>query len=297
MSADEEFEDLARRLAASADHRILRQVKPRDIFSDCADAETKLGIILDTETTGLDPKTDAIIEFAALAFTFDTEGRVCQVRGRMEALADPGRPIPPEVTRLTGITDAMVAGRSIDQGAVSQLVAPAAVVIAHHAAFDRRFVERMNQVFTTKAWACSHSEVPWSDVGIASSKLDYLAMRYGLFHDGHRGLADCEVLLEILASPFPGSADTTLKVLLDTARKPTWRLWALDSPFDMKDRLKARGYRWSDGTDGNPRAWYRDVTEEAIEEERHFLATEIYPGPCDPRCVRVTAFDRFSERV
>src|SRR3546814_8632427 len=62
----------------------------------------------------------------------------------------------------------------------------------------------------------------------------------------------------------------------------------------MKDRLKARGYRWSDGTDGNPRAWYRDVAEEAIAEERQLLATEIYPRPCEPRCVRLTAFDRFS---
>src|SRR3546814_8154797 len=147
----------------------------------------------------------------------------------------------------------------------------------------------MNQVFTPKAVACSHSGIPWSDVGIASSKLDYLAMRYGLFHDGHRGLADCEVLLEILTSPFPGSADTTLKILLDTARKPTWRLWALDSPFDMKDRLKARGYRWRDGTDGNPRAWYRDVAEEAIAEARKFLATAIYPRPACPKSGRMTA--------
>ncbi len=104
-------------------------------------------------------------------------------------------------------------------------------------------------------------------------------MRYGLFHDGHRGLADCEVLLEILAPPLPGSAEPTLKRLLDTARQPTLRVWALDSPFDMKDRLKARGCRWSNGSDGNPRAWYRDVPDIGVEDERQYLMTEVHPGP------------------
>ena len=198
---------------------------------------------------------------------------------------------------LTGITDEMFRGRSIDPGAVARIIGPAVVVIAHNAAFDWPFVEGLHPVFATKAWACSLLEIPWSVAGIGNAKLDYLAMRYGLFHDGHRGLADCEVLLEILVRPLPGSAELTLKRLLDTAREPTWRLWALDSPFEMKDRLKARGYRWSDGSDGNPRAWYRDVVDGGLEEERRYLTAEIYPRPDIPRCVRVTAFDRFSERV
>ena len=74
-------------------------------------------------------------------------------------------------------------------------------------------------------------------------------------------------------------------------------MWALNSPFEMKDRLEARGYRWSDGSDGNPRARYRDVADGVVKEEKRYLTTEIYPGPYISRCVRVTAFDRFSERV
>ncbi|MEQ8813474.1 MAG: 3'-5' exonuclease [Thalassobaculum sp.] len=296
MSDPQDSEALARRLECHLDYRVLRRVKTRDVFADPV-GDTKIGVLLDTETTGLDRREDKVIELAMIAFEFDDRGQVCQVRDRFQGFNDPGRPIPADVVELTGITDALVRDRIIDRDAVARLVGPAVVVIAHNAGFDRRFAERLHPVFSTKAWACSLAEVPWIEAGIASAKLDYLAMRYGLFHDGHRGLADCEVLLEILSRPLPGSTDPTLKRLLDTARQPTWRVWALESPFDMKDRLKARGYRWSDGSDGNPRAWYRDVVDAALEAEKQYLTTEIYPHLYIPRCVRVTAFDRFSERV
>ncbi len=296
MTDPEDSEALARCLERHLDYRVLRRVKRRDVFADPI-GDTRIGVLLDTETTGLDRREDQIIELAMIVFEFDDRGQVCGIVDRFHAFNDPGCPLPAEVVELTGITDAMVGGLAIDRDEVARIVGPAAVVIAHNAGFDRVFAERLHPVFATKAWACSLAQVPWRGAGIGSAKLDYLAMRYGLFHDGHRGLADCELLLEILARALPGSAEPTLKRLLDTARQPTWRVWALDSPFDRKDRLKARGYRWNDGSDGNPRAWYRDVPDTGLEEERRYLTTEIQPGPCVPQCVRVTAFDRFSERV
>jgi DNA polymerase-3 subunit epsilon len=65
-------------------------------------------------------------------------------------------------------------------------------------------------------------------------------------------------------------------VLLEQARKKSMRVWAEQSPFELKDALKRRGYRWSDGSDGRPRSWYVDVEESALEAEMAFLKTEIY---------------------
>jgi DNA polymerase-3 subunit epsilon len=45
-----------------------------------------------------------------------------------------------------------------------------------------------------------------------------------------------------------------LAVLLEQARKKKMRIWAEQSPFDLKDVLKRRGYRWCDGSDGRPRS-------------------------------------------
>jgi hypothetical protein len=65
-------------------------------------------------------------------------------------------------------------------------------------------------------------------------------------------------------------------------------------PFDMKDHLKARGYRWSDGSDGRPKAWWIELAEEVLDDELHYLRSEIYRWPdADPSIRRLTAFDRF----
>jgi DNA polymerase-3 subunit epsilon len=78
-------------------------------------------------------------------------------------------------------------------------------------------------------------------------------------------------------------------------RLPT--IWAEGAPFDFKDILKARGYRWNDGNDANPRSWYFDVSEDDLEEEFSYLRKEIYQGNIDIPVVKITAFDRFSDRV
>ena len=68
-------------------------------------------------------------------------------RSSWEWLEDPGFSIPPEITKITGITDKMVAGRRIDDGAVNDLVNRVVPVIAHNADFDRRFLEKRVPVF------------------------------------------------------------------------------------------------------------------------------------------------------
>ena len=61
-------------------------------------------VAVDVETTGLDSYRDEIIEVAAIVF--DEES----VLEEWSSLVDPGRDIPPFITRLTGITQEMVAG-------------------------------------------------------------------------------------------------------------------------------------------------------------------------------------------
>ena len=291
-----ELEETAAALEASGEYRVLRRLPQRDRYHDDDGTPTKIGIILDTETTGLDPLKEEVIELCMVKFEFDAAGRIYRVLETFTQLQEPTTPVSAEITKLTGITQEMVAGQAIDAAAVAAFAEPATVVIAHKASFDRRFAERAWEVFRHKAWACSIEQVDWKGEGLAGAQLAYLLMGCGLFHDAHRATDDCRALLEVLSRPLPASGELALKRLLDTARKATIRISALNSPFELKDALKVRGYRWSDGSEGRLKAWWIDVSEDALDAEIAFLHTEIYRRQVELPMTRLTAFERFSER-
>ncbi|WP_414474697.1 3'-5' exonuclease [Microvirga sp. M2] len=288
------FELAADSLEASGQYRILRRLLPRPVItSRIALPGEKLAVIVDTETTGLDHTRDEVIEIGMVAFSYDEDGRIGEVVGTFNALREPSVPITPEITRLTGITPDMVRGHSIDLNAVEAFIQPAHLVIAHNARFDRPFCERLTHGFSLKAWACSHAEISWSNLGFEGSKLGYLLSQCGWFHQGHRAVEDCHALLEVLAASLPGDAGSPMSHLLISARKALLRIWAEGSPFEMKDELKKRGYRWNDGTNGRPKSWFIEIAEDAYEMELTFLRREIYRRDVEPFTQRITAFERF----
>jgi DNA polymerase III subunit epsilon len=287
-------EAAARMLEATGDYRVLRRLQPRPIaVSRRLVPGERIAVIVDTETTGLDHAKDEVIELGMVSFTYDEEGRIGDVIGTFNALRDPTVPIGPEITRLTGITPDMVAGQALDLAAVESFIEPADLIIAHNARFDRPFCERVARAFQVKAWACSHSEIAWSGFGFEGSKLGYLLTQCGWFHQGHRAVEDCHALLEVLAAPLPSEAGLPLGHLLASAGKSRLRIWAESSPFDMKDQLRKRGYRWNDGTDGRPKSWWVEVDEEAFDTEILFLRREVYRREVEPYTQRITAFERF----
>jgi DNA polymerase III subunit epsilon len=287
-------ETWVRKLEDTGRYRILRKLLPRPVVERAASPFPRVGVLVDTETTGLDATRDEIIEIGMVAFTYDDDGRLGDVVGVFSALRQPYSPIPPEITKLTGITDDMVAGKTISIDAIEDFIAPADLVIAHNAKFDRPFCEHLSPGFGVKAWACSHSEIKWSERGFEGTKLGYLTGQCGYFHDGHRAVNDCLALFEVLAHASSSVTISAFGELLANSRKARVRIWAQNSPFDMKDILKARGYRWSDGSDGGPRSWWIDVAEEDAEEELRFLRSDIYQwADAEPPTKTLTAFERF----
>lgn len=291
-SAD--FEAAADILEASGQYRVLRRLQPRPVVTArMAAPGERVAVIVDTETTGLDHTRDEVIELGMVALSYNEDGRIGDVVGTYNALREPTVPITPDITRLTGITPEMVKGHTIDLAVVEAFIQPAHLVIAHNARFDRPFCERLAHGFSLKAWACSHAEVPWSDFGFEGSKLGYLLTQCGWFHQGHRAVEDCHALLEVLAAPLRGDAGGAMSHLLTSARKALLRIWAEGSPFDMKDNLRKRGYRWNDGTNGRPKSWFIEIAEDAYEAEMKFLRQEIYRRDVEPFTQRITAFERF----
>lgn len=297
MSSGPDLAAMAEILRASGRYRVQRRLEPRRTFSVSDGSATRTALFVDVETTGLDPSKDEIIELAMVPFTYGLDGRIFEIGEPFERFQEPKCPIPENITQLTGITDAMVAGQYIDPAEVSTFASGADLVIAHNAAFDRRFVERLSEAFTTKPWACSMSQIDWASEGYEGTKLTYLAAGAGFFYDRHRAAHDCHAAIELLATPLPKSGVLAMSQLLDQARRPGWRIWAENSPFDLKDALKARGYRWNGDSNSSPRAWYIDVEEQAREAELAFLRGEIYKREISLREHKITAYNRFSDRL
>ncbi|OWV94178.1 3'-5' exonuclease [Rhizobium sp. R693] len=286
-------EAMARHLETTGNYRILRKLIPWPVVERARPEFPRQGVILDTETTGLNHRCDEIIEIGVIAFTFNDAGEIGDVTGIYGGLQQPTLPIPPDIARLTGITDEMVAGQVINIARLKSLVEPADLIIAHNAGFDRPFCEAFSPIFADKAWACSVSEIDWSARGFEGSKLGYLIGQSGFFHDGHRAVDDCFALLEVLGQTRAGSTAAPFADLYRASQRLRVRIYAENSPFDMKEYLKARGYRWSDGSDGRPKSWWVELPGEKLDEELHFLRAEIYRWDADPPVKYLTAVDRF----
>lgn len=289
-------EAMAEVLDGHPDYRVLRRLKPRREFGHKRQGEIAKVLILDTETTGLDSSKDRLIELALILVDVDkATGLPLQVQEVFDELEDPGRPIPAEATRVTGITDAMVAGKRLNEARVAELMAGVDLVIAHNARFDRGFMENRLPAFAYLPWACSVSEIDWQAQGRGSAKLEFLAHELGFFYDAHRAEMDCHALLAVLAAPLPNTGETGLARLLAAAQATSYRVQATGSPFSSKDALRARGYRW----DAERKVWHTQVgNPAALEAECEWLKKDVYGG----RSARIdierqTALERFSSRA
>lgn len=272
-------EQMALRLDAHPDYRVLRRLVPT-LDHGPAPASTPAGVqrvlVLDTETTGLSHASDRIIELAMLLVQVDVAtGQPFGPVATFEGFEDPGMPIPDVAKQVTGISDEMVRGQRLDDAQVQALIDQADLVVAHNAGFDRPFVEARFPGFAHKPWACSFADIDWKALGAESAKLSALAQDQGWFYDAHRALVDCQALLQVLGQPVGDDGLNGLQRLMAAAAHPSYKLRATGSPFDSKDKLKARGYRW----DGEGKVWYCNLgSEAALNDELAWLKAEVYGG-------------------
>lgn len=236
----------------------------------------RMGVVLDTETTGLNHQDDTIIEIGVRQFLFHRQtGEVLGLRKAYSSFQDPRRPIPAEITELTGITDEMVAGKEIEWPVVEAMFEESSLIIAHNARFDRPFIDKHSRVSREKIWGCSVKQVDWRGQGFTSSKLELLNVYHGFFTDSHRAINDVDALLYLLSLPVEKGTGTYLTELLGNAKKNQTQVIASSAPFETKDQLKSRGYSW----DNTNRFWNKVINKESLNEEMKWLEEAVYFGP------------------
>jgi DNA polymerase-3 subunit epsilon len=225
------------------------------------------GLIVDLETTGLEPDGDRIIEIGLLEFAVEAADPPAVVRS-YSALEDPLVPLSPDVSRITGLTNAHLQGQKIDWELVRGFFARAQIVVAHNCDFDRSFLARRPELRDLRPhWACSMRHINWRRHNFNTLSLNYLAADHGFVNPfAHRALFDCATTFRLI-TPY-------LQELIERSYQREYLFRALQSPFDSKDALKNRGYRWV----VEERCWSRLVPEGDLEGERLFMVEAVYKG-------------------
>ena len=148
-------------------------------------------VFLDTETTGLSFRDCELIEIAAARMS----GK--EVVDRLQTFVDPGKPIPPEIQRLTGIRAVDVAGAPTSSEAVALLAdfVGGSPIVAHNAVFDRTFVEKVpggNEV--SDLWIDSLALSRIALPRLSSHRLSDMAEAFGCDSVTHRAMDDVDAL-------------------------------------------------------------------------------------------------------
>ncbi|HEY5387235.1 MAG TPA: 3'-5' exonuclease, partial [Thermoleophilia bacterium] len=156
-------------------------------------------VVLDTETTGLDPERDRIIDIGAVRLGPDLE-----VLERFVTLVDPGMPIPLFITRLVGITDADVRGAPDFAEAFAALreFAGDAVLVGHNVGFDRDHLAagacRAGLPALANAWFDTLEAALLLYPEYDRHALAILAAELGIERQAHRALPDAETAADVL---------------------------------------------------------------------------------------------------
>jgi len=108
-----------------------------------SDEYTQRICFLDLETTGLNKQQDQIIEIALKIVSANkNSGEIVEITNVYESFNDPGIPISDEASLVNGITNDMVAGKSIDWHNEGLLFESSDLIVAHNASFDRAFMDK-----------------------------------------------------------------------------------------------------------------------------------------------------------
>ena len=207
-------------------------------------------LILDTETTGLDPEQHQCIEVGAVLFDVPHRAVLSQISFLLPCQSNPAQAI-------NGIDPAVSRQPQPWRQALQcfeAMLEAADVVLAHNAAFDRQWFGRGELPAIHKPWLCSMEDLRWPPERQlrATPSVRDLALAYGVpVWAAHRALTDCIYLVQVF------ERCPELEELLKAGLEPR-RLYRARLSYEERHKAREAGFRWNEPISG---AWSRRLSE------------------------------------
>ncbi|KQN26372.1 hypothetical protein ASE86_09660 [Sphingomonas sp. Leaf33] len=251
--------------ARAEDYRVLHRLPHADeiwLSPTPSTGTVTIGVV-DVETTGL-TENDQMVELA-LAKVVIGDGQIVDLKPPISMLEDPGQPLSDAVKHVTRLEDEDLHGQRFDEDLLAVEMGDVDVLVAFNAAFDARFVrERFPGI--RHPWVCALRDFDWAGAGYHSRNQGGLLAELGHFYTAHRAAADAWALLVLIANSAPDGRAIAAH-LVERGQRTDVRLSASGAPFQVKDDLKAAGYRWQ----ADRRVWRIDVAEADASAQVDFL--------------------------
>lgn len=207
-------------------------------------------LIVDTETTGLDPATDHVIEAGAILYSVENTTSLISFSTLLVG-NDPANPaekvncISPGALaevgslkgRLTGAVDVMRSLRSC-----------ADVIVCHNVEFDKQW---FRNEWLAMPWVCTAFDFQWPSASREAASLIHLALEHGIgVSAAHRALTDCQLISALFDRMHLYGCD--LQEMFARAMRPKAIFQSLQ-PFDQNNVAKEAGFKWN----GELKRWTR----------------------------------------
>jgi len=157
-------------------------------------------VVLDTETTGLDPALERIVEIAILTYQ---DGTLVET---YETLINPGKLMPPMASAVNGITDDMLIGAP-SFSEVAELIREridGVTIVGYNIDFDLRFLSASfarhgHAIDLSKkldVLSFARAALPYGTV--PNHRLETIKRHFGITRGSHRAADDCLTTYDIL---------------------------------------------------------------------------------------------------